>query len=214
MTPEEEQYKKQMIELCEHMVELHGPKKESKIEREKSIAVAFLRSIGIKLQKSDLLVPSDDPPDIIYNDASFEIMEVIASGRRRGDEWKSRLSKYQNAHTVQDMMEPYSPRMDIPLSDVVNAASIELERKANRYSICPDLDALVYITYLDRSLDLDSQFPDCSKLKLQGWRSVSLYFDPVGVVLLANSNAPRFLSDRQGRCFREWEGPNPLGQYL
>jgi len=214
MTPEEEQYKQQMIELCEHMVELHGPSKASKIEREKSVAVAFLRSIGMTLQKSDLMVPREDPPDISYNNACFEITEVIASGRRRGDEWKKCLEKYRNARTLHDMTIPYKPRKIVCLSDVFDAVKEALQKKASNYSICPNLDALVYITYLGESLDVTSPIPDCRELISQGWRSVSLFFDPVGVVLFANSSAPSFLSERQGQYFHEWNGPFHLGQYL
>jgi hypothetical protein len=56
-----------------------------KLERERSVCAAFLRCLGIDFSVNDIIAQEDDPPDVIFGPARFEIRELYEEGRRRHD---------------------------------------------------------------------------------------------------------------------------------
>src|SRR5262249_3318362 len=67
----------------------------------------FLRNLGVTFQEDEITVipPGQDPPDIIFRHASFEVKEVLDPGRRRHDEYKQALSKAIAANDPIELIE-------------------------------------------------------------------------------------------------------------
>ena len=59
-----------------------------KAKRERMVCAAFLRCLGISFSSKDIESSQDDPPDVTFKDACFEVRELIDKGRKRGDEYK------------------------------------------------------------------------------------------------------------------------------
>lgn len=175
-----------------------------KPERERSVCRAFLRTLGVPFNDSELIAPTIEPADVTFRDARFQVRDLLRE-RKRGDDWKERENQYRQAHSLDDLVEPYSPPVPIELESLVPEVAAELSEKATKYGVgCKGIDALVYVDLEGAFLKANSPVPNTNALERQGWRSVSLLFSPYGVVLLATTNAPTFLRDAVSRTSLKW----------
>ena len=185
--------------LCKHAIDmLTFLDNKNKPERERSVCRAFLRTIGVAFEEPELIMVKDDPPDVIFRETRFEIMELLEPNRKRGDEWKGKRKKYSeaNCNSLKELLKPYSPSTSIELQELVPKivqALLEKFNKPNYGAACGSIDALVYVNLKDQHLAPHSNMPNLDELRSQGWRSVSLLFPPYGVILYAESMAPDFL---------------------
>lgn len=178
---------------------------KAKAERERAVCRAFLRTIGTRFDNSEVKSPTSDPPDVVFRTARFEVREMFDPGRKRGDEWKAKETKYQSAKSVEELLEPASWPTPIELSELVPDVVAALTEKAKNYGAdCRNLDALVYVNLQEKYLMPQSPIPSLDQLKAQGWRSVVLLFPPYGVVLFANEGAPEILVEKTPGQFTEW----------
>jgi len=181
---------------------------EMKPERERSVCRAFLRTIGLDFDDRELIAPTDEPADVAFRDARFQICEILDPNRKRGNEWKAKEKKYSEAESLDELIEPDSPPSPIDIQELLSKIVQALSEKSNRYSpLCKEkIDALVYINLKDRFLAPHSDLPSLHCLKSQGWRSVSFVFHSYGVILVAENNAPKFLISLElGRQYKEWQ---------
>lgn len=168
---------------------------EMKPERERSVCRAFLRAIGVPFDEQELVAPTDEPADVVFRTARFQIREILEPNRRRGDDWKRKEQKYSEADSFDDVMESYSPPRSITLVELVPNVVDALSEKAQKYGTgCKDIDVLVYVNLGNRFLTAGSDVPNLDALQLQGWRSVSILFPPYGVILFAAATAPDVLT--------------------
>src|SRR5688500_12605280 len=89
---------------------------EAKPERERWVAVEFLTNLGMKFEAGEVLSSQTDPPDIVFRDAAFEIKEIMDVGKKRHDEYKEALRRAEQARTVGELFEAYTPK-DVLFSD-------------------------------------------------------------------------------------------------
>jgi hypothetical protein len=89
---------------------------ESKPERERMIVRAFLRCVGVLFAEREITSCMHDPPDVLFRDARFEVMEDLG-GRKRGDEWREREQRWANAEGIADLAEPYSASAPMPIAE-------------------------------------------------------------------------------------------------
>ena len=207
----DEAEKKYIDDLIAHTEEtLRLLSNEKKSERERMVCVAFLRCLGIPFSIEDIESPQDDPPDVIFSMAFFEIMEVFAPPRMRGDEYKKRYEILKNADNVEDTLLPYRSPTPISHQKIYEIIRLGLEKKANRYGkqTCSSLDPLVYPSLQNRFLNPTTDIPAFDNLSEQGWRSVSFVIPPYSYVVFANENAPDFLVQNQGVTTMKWEDPD------
>ena len=61
---------------------------KNKIEREKMVVAETLTNLGVNYSEDELSPVSDEPPDIRFQDAEFEIKEIMDPDRRRHLEYK------------------------------------------------------------------------------------------------------------------------------
>lgn len=186
---------KYLRKLQEHVAEtLWIFSDQMKPERERMVCRAFLRCLGIAFGDEEILTSDTEPIDVIFRSAKFQIRELMEPDRKRGDELRELQQKVDNATSIEDLMTPYSPRRPLSFEVLVPELTNALGEKAMKYGLgCRDLDALVYVSLEGRRLDANSLMPDLSKLKSQGWRSVSVLFPPYAMVLCAESAAPAFI---------------------
>lgn len=167
---------------------------KAKPERERSVCRAFLRTIGVVFDERDLIAPTDEPADVAFRAARFQVRELLEPSRRRGYEWKEKEKKYSEANSLNELLEPCSSPTSVELHMLVPEIVQALTEKAQKYGAgCSAIDALVYVNFKDQYLAAHSDMPNLDKLRSQGWRSVGLLFSPYGVILFAGPMAPDFL---------------------
>jgi hypothetical protein len=185
-----------------------------KPERERMVVRAFLRCVGETFEDSEIVASREEPIDVKFRTADFEIMEIVGD-RKRGLDWRRRQDRYRDAQHVADVMEPYTPSQPMSFDDAAQLVANGLSAKAARYgaAACADLDALVYIDLLNQHLwplEAAGNGRAATVLLTQGWRSASMLFVPYGVVLLAAPTAPSIIRARAGCVLSEWSGPDGL----
>ena len=186
-----------------------------KSERERAVCRAFLRTIGISFEESEIIAPATEPADVLFRAARFQIRDLVEPDRKRGDYWKKREQTYLSARSLDDVMIPVSLPIPLGFDRLVPELEIVLSAKAQKYKQnykdwCNQIDALVYVDLKDRFLAVNSRIPDVDGLKSQGWRSVSLLFSPCGFVLFTGSTAPEFLRAIPPRAHMEWKDIDTL----
>jgi hypothetical protein len=85
-----------LLENAEDTLDLFYKRKP---ESERLACAAFLRCLQIEFGPGQITStnPGDEPPDVLFDGAAFEITQVLDSGRRMHAEWKSRVEKYKRA---------------------------------------------------------------------------------------------------------------------
>ena len=176
-----------------------------KPERERSVCRAFLRALGVSFDDSELSAPTDEPADVGFRQARFQVRDLLESDRRRGDDWKEKEQEYGDATLIAETKKPYSPPTPVDVNDLIPEVNAALSKKAKKYGVgCKNLDALIYVDLENKFLAPDSSVSNVESLKSQGWRSVSLLFSPYSVVLFAKPEAPDFLQAEAGQCHQKW----------
>lgn len=183
---------------------------EEKAKRERMTCAAFLRCLGVKFSSNDIESAQNDPPDVIFGKACFEITELLDERRRRTDEYKSRHERLKNATSIEDTLLPSRPPTSIPYTSIFDLVTVALSKKAISYGkeACSNLDALVYVNLRSRFLDPTTDISNFDSLAAQGWRSVSFVLIPYGQVIFAHDTAPDFLKLKAGKAKKEWNDPD------
>ena len=194
----DEDYLEERRKALEESVAFFSP--ERKLERENWIADAFLTNLGVAFSTSDLIPEPDEPPDVRFRDAQFELKELMDPGRRRHQEYRDASVKAQNATDPAELLEPFTPRDAMAseiYTDVLEAATALLRKYPQ--TTCANLDLLFYVNYEDVMGLLEVPFPDVAELRAQPWRSVSFIIGHRACVLVAQPHAPSFIRAAQGK---------------
>ena len=187
-----------------------------RVDRERSTCAAFLRCAGVAFLPDQLVRSATKPPDVLFENACFEVALYLPPGRRMHDEWRERVRQYQKARTLEELIEPYSPPPTITQQQLVELVIPIATQKATHYASrridCGNIDLLVYI---DDALVLDpaSPQPDVTQLLGQGWRSVSALLPPYAYVLFTNASAAQFLNELARFQVARWTAPLSTGLF-
>jgi hypothetical protein len=196
--PDEKNLKDLLDDLLEYYMEVHSLKElsdynketvhllsshEMKPERERSVCRAFLRCAGIPFTEESIIASRDEPPDVLFDLARFEVLEVLDEDRRRGDELKKKVESVEKAKSYDDVSLPPPSLKPMTLAELIPLITDKLKNKFENYSrrciSCSTIDILVYVnkheTYLvPASLGVIEEQFDTESLDIQGWRSVSV----------------------------------------
>src|SRR5690349_13526211 len=108
---------------------IHFFSSAKKGENERWVCAELLKNIGIDFQPDEVVPQTDDPPDLIFRNALFEVKEILDRSRRRHDEYKEALSNAQAAKTEADLhaalAKIVTPKDITPL-EIGNLISAEL----------------------------------------------------------------------------------------
>jgi hypothetical protein len=175
--------------------------------QERTVVHGFLRVVGIEHVDGDIIKRGPEPIDVWFADARFQVTEIMDPNRPRDREMRQQAERVKAARSLDDLWEsgtitskPIQP--DAALELVVERAK---EKAVHYAGDCSGIDLLVYVNLRGRHLYPTSPFNPAPELRAQKWRSVSLVMERFGIVLLANSSAPKFLHDSVGKSI-EWGG--------
>ena len=109
---------------------------ESKAKRELWVAREFLTNLQIEVSEKRLIPVSDDPPDIQFQVANFEIKKIMDENRQRHKEYRDALLKCDLVKNSSEILESYTPK-DLTFQDIIDITIYELSKYQQIYS--PDI---------------------------------------------------------------------------
>ena len=168
----------------------------NKPERERWVANEFLENLGVKFLQSEIQCVVDEPPDIRFRSASFEVKEILDYGRRRHTDYKAALETAKSATSPRDLLRQVTPR-DITYAEVCDLVETEVARFTEKYAPATrgKLDLLFYVNLEDVFGYVATPLPAPSKWESYGFRSVLLVMGRMAGVLMAAQSAPDFLKN-------------------
>ena len=174
-----------------------------KWERERWVCQRLLQGLNIPYHSEDFLQASQEPPDVLFGDARFEVFFVLDEGRRLNDEWRAELQRRRSAYSLSQLVRREARPKRIPASKLLQRLGPTLHKKATNYKErdidLGQLDIIAFSSLKREELDLNSHFPPPTEYLRQGWRSLSLVGPTFARVLFAQPDAPDFLRNNLGR---------------
>lgn len=171
---------------------------KNKAERERWVCHEFVKNLGLSYAESEVVTPSDEPPDVAFRDSRFEIKEILDPGRRRHEEYKISLQKALKATDPQDLLEQFTPQ-DITPVQIGERIVVALQGLEKHYAPATrrQLDLLFYVNLQEHFLKV-GPMPPTSIFAPYGWRSVSAIMGWGALIFFTESDAPSFLLSRSG----------------
>lgn len=203
---EKEVLKKLQEEAEESVTFFSNPNKK---EREKAVCAAFLRCLGIYFKNEDILPGKEEPIDIEFQNARFQIKEMMDPDRKRHDEYKKAIEKYKNSESLSELIEQFTP-MFAQIQTICYCLTGFLKPYATKLGkeLCAQVDALVYVNLQDYFSKDENNVIDYSELVQQNWRSVSMVSGDLGYIFYASETSPVFLKRLQKQIRKEFTGPD------
>lgn len=172
----------------------------NKLERERWVVQTFLTNSRVNYTSTEV-IQGEDPPDVQFRNANFEIKEILDPGRKRHQEYKEGLDEAINATTPAELVKP-APFNSLTISKVyelVLESAQELAARKYPLDLRRRLDLLLYVNLLNTYEFIEAPFPDTSTLETLGWRSVSFIKGYRSCILIATDGAPAFIRNAVGR---------------
>lgn len=178
--------------------------------REWNVAVNFLTNLHFGADESEVFSLADDPPDVIFRSARFEVKEIMDVGRRRHDEAKAARA-HADANGGRSRTVHFTPK-DLTPQGVANLVVQALDDLAAKGRYTDEqrlkMDLLFYVNRLNHWFK-DGDMPDAAAFESYGWRSVSAVVSTQhSLVFYANADAPQFLIENIGVVRHRWEDLN------
>lgn len=182
------------ISSMEEAVEFFGNK--GKLEREIWVVNRILNAFSIEHENNELY-EAEEPADVEFRDAQFQVKELFTEGRRRGDEYKEKLKIARETNEDADLLFKESPST-ISFTEIVEICG-NYTRKlidTNQYGVKErnNMDLLFYFNYVERT----EVPPENYIFNIEGFRSVSVVGSRYCSVLMATEKAPSFLRNNVG----------------
>jgi Putative endonuclease, protein of unknown function (DUF1780) len=170
----------------------------NKAAREEWVCTKFLASLSLYFEAGEVLPQTDDPPDVMFRDARFEIKEILNLGRRRHAEYKQALAKALVASSPAELFQPFTPE-DITPGKIGTLILPELAGLTSHYEprLRASLDLLFYVNLTNHFFKM-GPMPNAELFSGFGWRSISVLEGQSALVFYAASNAPDFLRAKMG----------------
>lgn len=173
-----------------------------KQERERWIVAEFLNNLGLWTSESEVFSSLEDPPDVTYSDARFEVKEIMDPGRRRHTEYKESHRRAKEARIAADLLEECTPR-DITYTELCEHVTVRISTlRPYAPAAQSNLDLLFYVNLENVRGYVSSEVMTAQDLSKHGWRSISFIAGSMGVVLYASASAPQFLRKNEGKIMR------------
>jgi hypothetical protein len=157
----------------------------------------------VRHHNEDFMPSGQEPPDVLFRDANFEVFFVLDEGRRLNDEWRAELERRRSAFSLSQLVRREARPKRIPASEMQARLAPTLRKKAHNYRErgidLGELDLVAFVSLKRAVLDCNSHFPPPTEYLRQGWRSLSLVGPRFARVLFAHPDAPDFLRQNLGR---------------
>lgn len=183
---------KEIVDWYEETIRFYRP--GNQWELDSWVVKSFLTNLGEKFEETELVQPVQEPPDVQFRTANFEIKELLNPGRRRHQEYKYLLEQAKSGTSIEELGTGYRQR-SIKLSELLVYLQQIGKKYAARYSkgVMAALDLLIYVN-LKGAHGLEK---DCSLkspvLESQEWRSVSFVKGIEAGVICAQEGAPELI---------------------
>ena len=162
-----------------------------KPERDRAVIRAFLRTLGVACTDAELATPVEAPMDVRFGEAQFHLRELREHPRGRDGHEPAEVPQRRVCAHGGAPHDRTAGRQGAVLLPYVTAV---LAPHAAWYGArCTGLDALVCVDACPCVLAPPALETGIAALPRQGWRSVSVWWPPAGLVLYAASGAPAFL---------------------
>jgi hypothetical protein len=176
-----------------------------KAERELWVCREFVLNLGVRARLGTFIPVHDEPPDVTYRSARFEVKEMLDRGRRRHQEYRDRLKLAQTATEPDDLLEIYTP-LDITALEIGARIESELSNLRKYDSkLKMTLDLLFYVNLKHHHL-VAGPMPEPARFFRSGWRSISAVIGWGSLVFYASREAPKFI--------REWVGTVTVRKFV
>lgn len=162
----------------------------AKPERDAFVVSQFLLGLNVSFSSEEFKFPrEDDPADLLFRDARFQIKEIASPELRRSDDIKERLARAKQARSLSDLLLPTDAH-DIVYSDLFSLIGELAGAAKYSPSVKASHDLLCYVTRHYTSIGNEAE-----RLRLtnMGWRSISCLYGSRAIVLSAAADAPPFL---------------------
>jgi len=164
-------------------------------ERDIWCVTRFLTIAKIPFSPADIHSVLDDPPDVRFLEAKFEIKEIQDEGRRRHDEYKQRLEKAEKATCLQDLLESYRPK-PISIGGIATRIKTDLELQSEHYApaVRKSLDILYYFNPKYHLLSSIDDWPSPNEFEVYGWRSICFLKGGACGIFFTSLDSPTFFT--------------------
>lgn len=168
--------------------------------RELYTANSFLENLQLTFAEDELVSPDDDPPDITFREARFEIKEILDPGRRRHAEYKAALKRARTLKDPKDSFEMFTPK-NAHITDILGRCELAAEELQIKYpdAVKAELDLLFYVNLQKIFRLIETPFPATGYLASYGWRSISFVMGQQSSCIYARDDAPDFIKAALGR---------------
>ena len=174
-----------------------------KWERERWVCQRLLQALNVRHHLDEFSASGQEPPDVLFREASFEVFFVLDEGRRLYDEWRAELDRRRSAFSLSQLVRREARPKRIGAAELQARLAPTLRKKAHNYlerGLDPgELDLLAFVSLKRAVPDFNSHFPPPTEYLRQGWRSLSLVGPTFARVLFAHPDAPAFLRNNLGR---------------
>ncbi|MDM8347590.1 DUF1780 domain-containing protein [Pseudomonas sp. sp1636] len=174
-----------------------------KWERERWVCQRLLQALNVSHRLEEFSAAEQEPPDVLFREASFEVFFVLDEGRRLNDEWRAELERRRSAFSLSQLVRREAKPRRIGATELQARLAPTLRKKAHNYSErgldLSELDLLAFVSLKRAVPDFNSHFPPPTEYLRQGWRSLSLVGPTFARVLFAHPDAPDFLRSNLGR---------------
>lgn len=150
------------------------------------------------------MAEAEEPVDVAFRDIRFQVKEILDQGRRRTDEFKTKLEAAKSARDYSELLEHYTP-IDISFSEIIGrcysyAETLLSQSKYGPHE-CKNIDLLCYFNWLDHHVVPQAEVPN----KEVGFRSLSVVSNRYCAIAYASRNAPALLRDNVGKATEYFE---------
>ena len=174
-----------------------------KWERERWVCQRLLQALKVRHHLDEFGASGQEPPDVLFREANFEVFFVLDQGRRLNDEWRAELDRRRSAFSLSQLVRRETRPKRIGAAELQARLAPTLRKKAHNYlerGLDPgELDLLAFVSLKRAVPDFNSHFPPPTEYLRQGWRSLSLVGPTFARVLFAHPDAPAFLRNNLGR---------------
>ena len=192
---DESKFINKLIKIGEEKVGFLSPHRKK--DQERWVVEEFLKNLGINFNKEELKCGTEEPVDIIFRNANFQVKEIQKKNRKRHKEFKDALKKLQCAKLLSELITPYTHPQEITLQEVVNRMQEILQSYTIDSAEVKNIDILFYenIGHISNvAYDLPNEW--------KKWRSVSMVGNGgLCFIFCAGENAPDFIKTNVGKLF-------------
>jgi hypothetical protein len=194
---DDREFLEQRIKDLEDSVAYFAPGNNQVAER--YVASSFVENLRVQFDESEIINPDDDPPDVVFRDARFEIKEILDPGRQRHSEYKAELARARTLTDSKELGQMFTPR-DEPLVDIYRRCENAAIALNNQYPAAfrSGIDLLFYVNLMKVFKVIELPYPDTSGLESLGWRSVSFVMGQRSCCFHARKDAPEFIQQAVG----------------